>query len=87
MKTKAVMTQIPVEKSCTVALGTGATAKTLTPIESSIAPANLLADWMTKERTVLVKKNKEQGAAVSNSTKIGQSFHKEIIFHEKNFPS
>lgn len=42
MKTKAVMTQIPVEKSCKVALGTGATAKTLTPIESSIAPANLL---------------------------------------------
>ena len=46
---------------------------------------NSVPDWMTKERTVLVKKNKEQGAAVSNSTKIGQSFHKEIIFHEKTF--
>ena len=42
MKTKAVMTQIPVEKSRKLVLGK-ATAKTLTPIESSIAPANLLA--------------------------------------------
>ena len=31
---------------------------------------------MTKERTVLVKKDKEQGAALSNFTKIGRSFHK-----------
>ena len=46
---------------------------------------NSVPDWMTKERTVLVKKNKEQGAAVSNSTKIGQSFHKEIICHKKTF--
>ena len=44
-----------------------------------------MPDWMTKERTVLVKKNKEQGAAVTNSTKIGQSFHKEITFQEKTF--
>ena len=46
---------------------------------------NSVPDWMTKERTVLVRKNKEQGAAVSNSTKIGQSFHKEIICHKKTF--
>lgn len=43
MKIKAVMTQIPVEKSRKVALGK-ATAKTLTPIESSIGSRpNLIA--------------------------------------------
>ena len=46
---------------------------------------NSVPDWMTNERTVLVKKNKEQGAAVSNSTKIGQSLIKKYFFMKKTF--